>query len=72
MRGVGVCYFTLSLDLSDYGVTACSFIGLDLAELGVIVCTFTWPYLLERGVNECYFSRLSVLADLGVQEFYFS
>ena len=72
MHGVGVCYFTLSLDLADCGVTVCYFTGLDLAERGVIVCSFTFTDLSERGVNECFFSRLSVLADLGVHEFFFS
>ena len=72
MRGVSVCYLTLSLDPAERGVNVCSFTGLDLAYNGIIVCAFTWPERLERGVNDCSFSRLSVLADLGVHEFFFS
>ena len=41
MSGVGVCFFTLSLDLVDSGVTVCSFPGSNLAECGFIVCALT-------------------------------
>ena len=53
----------------DRGDTVCYFTVLDLAERSTIVCAFTWMDLSERGVNVCSFLRLSVLVDLGVQEF---
>ena len=72
VRGISVCYFTLSLELADRGGSVCSFTGLDLAERCVIVLDFIWTDLLEQGVNQCSLSRLSVLVDLGVHDFYFS
>ena len=56
LRGVSMFSFTLSLDLSERGVTVCSFTGLDLAERGIIMCDFHLDVTLKRGVSECYFS----------------